>query len=177
MKNIYEPREDTFLLEKALKSYVKSKSVLEVGSGSGYLAEKSLDYGACSVLASDISNYSVKHIKSKGIPVVKSDLFSQIKQKFDVILFNPPYLPQNNNEDKVSQRATTGGKRGDEIILRFLKQVKKHLTKRGVVLILFSSLTPKDKIFTLLKKQNLSYSIVLSQSFFFETLSVYEIKA
>jgi methylase of polypeptide subunit release factors len=47
-------------------------------------------------------------------------------------------------EDKESALATTGGKQGDELILKFLKQAQKHLTKKGIILLVLSSLTPQS---------------------------------
>ena len=62
------------------------------------------------------------------IPSITSDLFDKIpkNKKFDIVAFNPPYLPEDKREDKESQLTTTGGKKGNEITLRFLKKAK-HL--------------------------------------------------
>jgi methylase of polypeptide subunit release factors len=93
-----------------------------------------------------------------------------------LIAFNPPYLPEDKREDKESALTTTGGKRGDEIIVKFLKDAKKHLNKNGIVLLLVSSLTPKEKILKILEKNSLKYEIISSQKFFFETLEVWNIE-
>jgi len=179
---IYSPREDSYLLEKQVKKYSKNKSVIDIGTGSGIQALSSLSSGAKEVTASDINEEAINHlkniIKSNNyiIKLIKSDLFSNIKNKFDLIIFNPPYLPENKDEDKESKLTTTGGKRGDEIILRFLKQSKAHLNKNGILLLLLSSLTPKDKILKLLKKLSLSHNIISSEKLFFETLEVWKIE-
>ena len=122
---IYNPREDSFLLEKEVKKYAKGKSFLDMGAGSGIQAKAAQSAGAKSVLCADINKEAVKELKSLGFKAVKSDLFSNIKEKFDVISLNPPYLPEDKLEDKASRLATTGGKKGDEIILRFLRDAKK----------------------------------------------------
>ncbi len=75
---------------------------------------------AKSVLASDISNEVVK--KLKGVKCIKSDLFSNIKGKFDTIIFNPPYLPYDKREPKDISLATTGGKKGYELLERLIKE-------------------------------------------------------
>ena len=172
---IYKPAEDSYLLQFILKKYVKNKSVLDMGSGLGILVESALKNGAKSILAADINSESIKILKSKNISAIKSNLFSQIKSKFDIIIFNPPYLPEDKREDKESQVATTGGKKGDEIILKFLKQAKNHLNKNGKILLLLSSLTPKKRIIILLKKLNFNYKIIAKQNFFFEQLEVWVI--
>ena len=136
---IYTPREDSFLLEKQVKLYSKDKSVIDIGSGSGIQAKAAKLAGAKSVLASDINQEAIKHLKENGIKAIKSDLFENIKGKFDLILFNPPYLPKDKREDKENELTNSGGKRGDEIILRFLKQAADHLNKNGIILLLVSS--------------------------------------
>ena len=175
MTFIYEPAEDSYLLASIIPKYAKNKSVLDVGAGSGILAETAQNAGAKSVLAVDINRESIKIIKKKKIKAINSSLFEKVKDKFDIILCNPPYLPEDKREDKESQRATTGGKRGDEFILKFLKQAIKHLNKKGTILILLSSLTPQKRIITLMKKQNIKYKIIASKKLFFEILEVWEI--
>ena len=175
---IYNPREDSYLLQKQVKKYAKDESVLDIGSGSGIQAKTAIKAKAKSVLATDINQEAVLHLKSKGINAIKSNLFSNIKKnkKFDLIVFNPPYLPEEKREDKETYLFTTGGKRGDELIIKFLKQAKSHLNKNGIILIVLSSLTPKNKILSLMEKQDMNYKVLSSQSFFFETLEVWEIQ-
>ena len=173
---IYTPREDSFLLEGEIKKLAKNKSVLDMGTGSGIQAKAAVKAGAKSVLAADINEEAIILLKKQGINAIKSNLFQKIKGKFDIITFNPPYLPEEKQEDKESALATTGGKRGDEIILKFLKQAKPHLEQKGIILLVISSLTPKDKIIKLLEKQSLKHKVLSSEKFFFETLELWEIK-
>lgn len=179
---IYSPQEDSYLLEKQVKLYSKNKSVLDIGSGSGIQCLAALSSGASSVTASDINPEVISHLKSiskshqNKITIIKSNLFNNIKSKFDLIVFNPPYLPEDEYEDSESKLATTGGKHGDEIILKFLKQSKSHLNKNGAILILLSSLTPLDKIIPLLSKLNLNYKTISQEKLFMESLFIWEIK-
>lgn len=166
---IYDPAEDTFLLAKHIRKYAKG-DVLDMGAGSGYLSKVALQNKA-NVLASDISKQAVDYLKKQNINAVRSDLFSNIKQKFDLIIFNPPYLAEDKDEPRDSKRATTGGKKGNELIIRFLTQAKKHLKKEGKILILFSSLTPDIvKVATKLKYK---YKKLDKQNLFFERIYVY----
>ncbi|MDP1695568.1 MAG: DUF2431 domain-containing protein [archaeon] len=173
---IYTPDEDSYLLEKYVKKYSKNKSFLDMGSGSGIQAKAAISAGASSVLASDINKEAVENLKSQGINAIHSNLFKNIKSKFDIIAFNPPYLPEDKQEDKESALVTTGGKKGDEIILKFLKQAKAHLNKNGTILLILSSLTPKNKIIPLLNKLSMSYKILENKKIFFESLEIWEIQ-
>lgn len=173
---IYSPSEDSFLILEQVKKYSKNKVVLDMGSGSGILAQSAKTSGAKSVLACDINNESVKYLNSIGIKAVKSNLFSKIKGKFDLIIFNPPYLPRDLREDKESALATTGGKIGDEILLKFIKKATSYLNKEGIILILVSSLTPMNRIDKLIEKSKLKKQLLSSKKIFFEELYVMKLE-
>lgn len=166
---IYEPREDSFLLQKYVKKYAKGK-VLDLGAGSGIQAITALEKTK-NVLAADIDPEAVKLLKKKGINAKVSNLFSNVKGKFDLIIFNPPYLPEDKREPKDSALATTGGKKGYEIIGRFLKQAKKFLKKEGKILMVFSSLT--GDVEEMIKKYDYNFKKLEEKKLFFEKLYTY----
>ena len=174
MEEIYFPREDSLLIEKHVRKLSKGR-VLDMGTGTGILAEAASEK-AKSVVGADIDaiaiNYCRKHVKSEKISFLQSDLFSNIKGKFDTVVFNPPYLP----DDEVRDIALDGGKKGWELIERFLLQAKKHLEKDGIMLLLFSSHTNREKINEILKKNNYSYKLLDSMKLDFEKLYVYLIR-
>lgn len=140
---VYEPGEDSFLLEKNIPIDLKKKKVLEIGCGSGILSIKCAELGAI-VTAVDINENALKETKKKAdtkklkIKLIESNLFEKIKEKFNLILFNPPYVPCEN-EDLKGESAWVGGKKGRRIIDRFLKDFEKYLNKNGTVLLLISS--------------------------------------
>lgn len=170
---IYEPREDSYLLLKYVKKYSFGK-VLDVGTGSGILAEEALkSKRVSSVFAVDISKEAVDYVSSKGISAKVSDLFSAVKGKFDTIIFNPPYLPLDENEDKESSTITTGGKSGYELIEKFFKRVKNHLNENGLVLIVFSSLTNKRKVLDIMEKSGFKFKLIGKKKIPFEWLYAY----
>lgn len=172
---IYKPAEDSYLLEEQVKKFAKNKSVLDMGSGSGILALAAKKAKAKSILTADINPESVKHLKSKNFNAIKSNLFSKINKKFDLIIFNPPYLPEDKREPIDSKFATTGGKKGDEIILRFLKHAPNYLNPQGKILMAISSLTPRKKILQLLTKLKFQHKTLAIKKLFFEVLEVWEI--
>ncbi|MFH1456310.1 MAG: HemK2/MTQ2 family protein methyltransferase [archaeon] len=166
---IYEPSEDSFLLQKYVLKYAKGK-VLDMGTGSGLQALTALKKTK-DVLAVDINKEAIKHVKEKGVKVIQSDLFSKVKGKFDLIIFNPPYLPEETLEDKESQLITTGGKKGYEVLEKFLVQAKKHLNENGQILIVFSSQGGDVK--KIFKKLKYKFEVLEEKSLFFEKLTVY----
>jgi methylase of polypeptide subunit release factors len=80
-------------------------------------------------------------------------------------------LPEEKLEPKDSALSTTGGKKGNEILERFLKEAKDHLNKNGKILIVVSSLTPNVE--NLIKKYNYEFKKLSEQKIPFETLTVY----
>lgn len=176
---VYEPREDSFLIQKHIKDYAQG-NVLDMGTGSGILAGEAAKH-AETVIALDISPAAIKHckksIKEKNILFCKSDLFEifelgKIQRKFDLIIFNPPYLPN----DKYKNAALDGGKEGYEVTEKFLKNAKNHLNRNGKILLLISSLTKKQKVEKIMKQQGYTFKIIDAQKFSFETLYVYLVK-
>lgn len=170
---IYSPAEDSYFFSGFLKDYLKKfrKGInyLDMGTGSGILSEVASEFfGRENILAADINPVAVKFVKNKGFNSVKSNLFEAVEGKFDLITFNAPYLPKNCKEPRGSRVATTGGEKGDEISVRFLKQAKKHLNKNGKVLLLISSLTPMSRI------DKFKPNVVAKKKLFMEELSILE---
>jgi release factor glutamine methyltransferase len=196
----YEPREDSLLLAEQVKKYAKGK-ILDMGTGTGIQALNAVE-NADSVVACDIDpealetakDFACKKIqeyeknnnkkkeknntnankqiidKIKKIKFVHSDLFSNIKEKFDTIIFNPPYLPADKRDPDI---ALDGGKKGYELLERFLNEANDYLETDGKILLLFSSLTNKQKIDEIIKKNLFEYKQLSSQKIFFEELYVY----
>lgn len=174
MVEIYSPAEDSYFFSEFLREYLKNSlnngfSYLDMGTGSGILSEIVSEFTEKkNILAVDINSSAVKFVKKKGFGSIQSNLFENVKNKFDLITFNAPYLPKDDKEPKSSRISTTGGKKGDEISVNFLKQAKNHIKKNGKVLLLVSSLTPMNKI----KKFN--GKIVAKKELFMEKLFIFE---
>ena len=105
MPEVYEPREDSFLILHQIRRFAKG-NVLDMGTGSGILAIEAAKY-ADRVIAADINKdaleFAKEQARANGVintKFVLSDLFSYFEQhpvKFDLIIFNPPYLPEDFN--------------------------------------------------------------------------------
>ncbi|MBD3248846.1 methyltransferase [Candidatus Woesearchaeota archaeon] len=179
---IYEPREDTFLILKQIEHFA-SGNVLDMGTGSGVLAIEAAQT-ADNVIGVDINKDAVEFAseQAKDYPNVQffhSDLFSYFKKnpmKFDLIIFNPPYLPEDKKEPKESALATTGGKKGHEVLERFFSEVSEYLMPYGRILVIFSSLTGKDKTHEILEEYAFDYQKLAEKEEFMETLFVYIIE-
>jgi len=181
MVEIYESREDTFLILKEIKYYATG-NVLDMGTGSGVLAleaAKTADY----VFGADINDDALEYARAKaenlGIrnaEFVHSDLFSYFKihpLKFDLIIFNPPYLPEDEKEPPESALATTGGKKVYETLERFFSEASYYLNPFGKILVVFSTLTGKDKLHSIMESYSFNFQKLAEESFFAETLFVY----
>jgi release factor glutamine methyltransferase len=174
-EGVYPPREDTYLLIECVKPKAGNR-VLEMGCGSGLLSLHCAKIGAI-VVAVDSNrkavdcaraNFERNHLRAQ---VHRSDLFSDVEGKFDLILFNPPYLI-GTGEDELD-RSWAGGKDGVQILERFLSEAPDHLTASGRMVVLLSSMmreTPLARALSAFKRRRLG-----SMRLFFEELWVEEL--
>ena len=177
---VYIPAEDSYLMSRILKEEIPGLieknpdlKFLEIGAGSGIHLQTALNSGIKkeNIFSSDIDKKSVSHCNALGFRCIHSDLFENVNGKFNLIIFNPPYLPEDAKEPKGSRKDTTAGKKGNEIIIRFLQQAKNYLNKNGKIFLITSSLS-KDVDF-----QNLGYIAkeIGCEKLFFERLCVWEL--
>ena len=171
---VYMPDADTILLLRAAHAEATSNDfTLEIGSGRGLISQE-LAHKVRRLIATDINPHAVRATKEKGIEVVRADLFSGIKGKFDLILFNPPYLPTTAKEitPQWINYALDGGINGRETIDRFLKALSDHLRPGGRALLLISSLTGLKEVRETAMAAGLDMKEAARDRYFFEELYV-----
>ena len=162
---VYQPAEDSFLLLKAAKEEVRpGDRVLEIGVGSGYVSSGLLS--SCRMLvATDRNPHAAAIAYASGVPVVLTDLAAGLCGPFDLILFNPPYLPTEPGEriDDWLELALDGGPSGRDVIERFLQLIPGILSPEGRVLLLISSLTGSDEVNDLIRNNGFESSTVAEE--------------
>jgi len=168
---IYEPAEDSeLLLEAALKEIKPEDEVIEIGAGSGFVAERLKDM--CKyILTTDISPYAARELRCKGLDVVMTDIAGGIKKKFSLVLFNPPYVELEDELKKGDwlDVAIDGGKRGLEVIRKFLDSLEEIMDDGGRAILIASSQN-EPEIFDLIKSKKFVYEITGKKGVFFEML-------
>ena len=178
--DIYQPAEDSYLLQKLVRQYSTGR-ILDVGTGSGIQALTAMESpNSREVIAVDINkkvvmqlNQQIQEKKLRKIKAVQSDLFENVDGQFNLIIFNPPYLPQ---DEGVEDKAIYGGEKGWELSEQFFSQVSKYLLPDGFVLFLFSSLTNKEKIEEIVTNNLLEFEEKVNEKLAFERLYVYAVK-
>ena len=178
--NVYVPAEDSYLLADNLE-IKKGQSVLEIGTGSGIVAMYAsrltdditvtdINFDACELAR---KNFTENGLENIGI--LWGNLFEVVEnRKFDVILFNTPYLPTEDDEvlDNTINYAFDGGLNGRKVIDLFLNEVGNHLNDGGIVQMIQSSLSGNDETLARLDEMGFIAEIAASEHFFFEDITL-----
>ena len=178
--NVYEPAEDSYMLAENLL-VEDGMRVLEIGTGSGIVAmyaSKVTNSITVTDINFDACELARQNFKANGIDNIEilfGNLFEPVKnRKFDIILFNTPYLPTENDEvieDNLNY-AFDGGLNGRKVIDLFLNEVKNHLNEGGIVQMIQSSLSGNDETLDKLDKEGFIAEIAKQEHFFFEDITL-----
>ncbi len=145
------PRPDSEHMVSAVKNALQGKQeakVLELCVGSGAVSIAISKECNCKVDACDISVEAIalatQNVKESGadVTVIASDMFTNITDKYDVIVSNPPYIPtadiaklDSSVKDYEPMLALDGGEDGLNFYRTIANQYKNFLKEDGVLVL------------------------------------------
>lgn len=160
------PRYETELLvDLIINDNSNNKKILDIGTGSGAISlalSKNLKDSKVigvdiSKNAIDLANENKIKLNINNVEFKESDIFSNIEEKFDIIVSNPPYINKKDFEklDKKlyyePQNALYGGEDGLYFYKKIIKNAKNFLNKNGKIY-LEIGYDQKDSISNLLEE-------------------------
>ncbi len=172
-ENVLIPQPDTeIVVEEAIDIINRNKlsKVLDMCTGSGILAISIAKYtDASKITAVDISEKALEVAEKNAISndvntkikFIKSDMFKNISEKFDLIISNPPYIRTDvikTLSEEVKNEpilALDGGIKGLDFYNIIAENAKKYLNENGY-LVLEIGYDQKTEVVNLLEAQEYS---------------------
>lgn len=170
---LYSPSDDSIFFANIVNHYYGNLG-LEIGTSSGTILRQ-LSKNFNLVVGTDIDFYSLKHLAmlSRNESVICCDAASALRNiKFDLIVFNPPYLPDTLNH---GDKTIDGGPTGIEVSIHFLTSAMDKLSSDGKILMLISNLSDNEKLGRFIDKNNLKMKKIAQKKLFYETLQIIEL--
>ncbi len=205
-ESVYPPSDDTYLIIDYFKKKVNVdffdglpintiRNILDMGTGTGIVAlflqeiKKFFSKFTYKIYASDISDAAIRcatlnersNNYKDNITFIKSNLFRKfppnLQHSFDVIVFNPPYLPSiSYKENEIIRRRNDsnwdGGARGFEVFLEFIRQVKDflNLDQKYYIYYISSSLEELSQLNNELEIRGFRNTVLNKKHVFFEDI-------
>lgn len=148
-ENVLIPQPDTEILVEETIKYMKPKDkILDLCTGSGAIGiSLAKNTNNPKIYMSDVSKEALDIARENAIrnnviekcKLINSDMFKDIKGKFNIIVSNPPYIKTEiiNTLDKEVQKepyiALNGGKDGLDFYRIIITEAYKYLKKDGVL--------------------------------------------
>ena len=173
---VYPPSEDSILLIESFDVDAGEK-ILEIGCGSGIVSIHCAMNGA-DVTCGDINPKAVGLTKKNALSnkvrlnVINTDVYSEVSDIFETIIFNLPYLPVDEKGELA--KSWSGGKDGLGPLPRLLDGASDHLTDSGRIIVVVSSLMDRTALDLLLS--DCCVKVLSELPLFFEKLEVLDIR-
>jgi release factor glutamine methyltransferase len=170
---LYLPSDDTIFLSDVVNHY-HGDLALEIGTSSGTIFRE-LSKNFSIAIGTDIDFNSLKHSlsMSKNDRLICCDAATALHNvKFDLIVSNPPYLPNAVNH---TDKTVDGGPTGIEVSIHFLTNAIDKLNNNGKILILVSNLSDKEKLDRFISQNNLTKKQIAQKDLFYEMLQIIEL--
>lgn len=172
-RGVYQPAEDSYLLADSVKTEPHHNAI-DIGCGTGIQGLNVLLKGAQKCVFSDVNEIALENARHNVSQLklehktdfLHSNLFKHIDGKYDLIVFNPPYLVS----DRIEHADLDAGHNGRRVLDHFLKQFPIHLSENGACYFLQSSLNGMEKTEKLLAEHGMDFSVVARQKLFFEEI-------
>lgn len=134
----------TLVLKKELNQIKDKKNFLDMGCGQFAILGQyfKMNNTSSNVTSVDIYEKFVENsvnnsiLNKNNLKIKTSDLFSDIDEKFDLITFNPPYVPSSQKKDKLEfSNIRYSENEGIKTAYDFLVKAKEYLTPDGEILL------------------------------------------
>jgi methylase of polypeptide subunit release factors len=168
----YLPAEDTFMLRDALGPF-SGDSCLEIGFGSGAVLASVSERFRLTVGTDTIGLEDARLASGPRVQLALADRATCFRDGvFDLVFFNPPYLPSGQIEDE----AVDGGPTGIEVPVSFLEESLRVLRGEGAIVALLSDEGDLESFLTHCSILGLTVESVVEKRLFYETLFVFTIR-
>jgi len=143
--------EHLILFDNWLKRYDgPKKSAIDVGIGSGILSFQMVKHGFQKVFGTDTNPNAIVGLKesmgetklSRKIELDFGHLFCKWEKQTELIVFNPPWLPETLDQDRNDEAIYYN----ENLFPDFFAEAKKRLLPEGKLVIIFSNLAQVTKV-------------------------------
>jgi release factor glutamine methyltransferase len=149
------------------------ESCLEMGFGSGAVITSASERFRLAVGTEVIGLQDAKLAKGPRVELVLADRAMCFRDGvFDLVFFNPPYLPSAQTEDPV----VDGGPTGVEVPMHFLEEALRVTRKDGTIVALLSSEGDLKSFLSHCDDLGLEVESIMEKKLFYETLSVFTMR-